>query len=95
MLAALTSAGVDCNASLKLTQLGLDLGDELARENLRRILDQAAESDTFIRIDMESSEYVDRTLDIFTGCSRRTKTWGGTPGMPLSECPGPGTPDRG
>ena len=65
MLAALTSAGVDCNASLKLTQLGLDLGDELARENLRRILDQAAESDTFIRIDMESSEYVDRTLDIF------------------------------
>lgn len=65
MLAALTSAGVDCNASLKLTQLGLDLGDELARENLRRILDQAVESDTFIRIDMESSEYVDRTLDIF------------------------------
>ncbi|MDQ2742302.1 MAG: proline dehydrogenase family protein [Chloroflexota bacterium] len=65
MLAALISAGVDCNASLKLTQLGLDLGDELARENLRRILDQAAESDTFIRIDMESSEYVDRTLDIF------------------------------
>lgn len=65
MLAALTSAGVDCNASLKLTQLGLDLGDELARENLRRILDRAAESDTFIRIDMESSEYVDRTLDIF------------------------------
>lgn len=65
MLAALTSAGVDCNASLKLTQLGLDLGDELARENLQRILDRAAESDTFIRIDMESSEYVDRTLDIF------------------------------
>lgn len=65
MLAALTSAGVDCNASLKLTQLGLDLGDEIARENLQRILDQAAESDTFIRIDMESSEYVDRTLDIF------------------------------
>jgi len=65
MLAALTSAGVDCNASLKLTQLGLDLGDELARENLQRILDRAAESGTFIRIDMESSEYVDRTLDIF------------------------------
>jgi len=65
MLAALTSAGVDCNASLKLTQLGLDLGDEPASENLRRILDRAAESDTFIRIDMESSEYVDRTLDIF------------------------------
>lgn len=65
MLAALTSAGVDCNASLKLTQLGLDLGDELARENLQRIMDRAAESGTFIRIDMESSEYVDRTLDIF------------------------------
>ena len=65
MLAALTSAGVDCNASLKLTQLGLDLGDELARENLQRIMDRAAESGTFIRIDMESSEYVDRTVDIF------------------------------
>jgi len=65
MLAALTSAGVDCNASLKLTQLGLDLGDEIARENLQRILEEAAGSGTFIRIDMESSEYVDRTLDIF------------------------------
>jgi len=67
MLAAVTSTGIDCNASLKLTQLGLDLGDEIARDNLQRILDQGAESNTFIRIDMESSEYVDRTFDIFYG----------------------------
>jgi len=61
----IAARGVDCNVSLKLTQFGLDLGRDVAVENLRRVLDTAAERDTFVRIDMESSDYVDRTLDIF------------------------------
>src|SRR5947209_2248222 len=60
----IAARGVDCNVSLKLTQFGLDLGRDVAVENLRRVLDTAAERDTFVRIDMESSDYVDRTLDI-------------------------------
>ena len=58
-------AGVRCNASLKLTHMGLDLGEELAFENTRRVVDEAARLDNFIRIDMESSDYVDRTLQLF------------------------------
>ena len=65
ILHAIRTAGIDCNLSLKLTQLGLDLGEDVARTNLERVLDAAAQCDNFVRIDMESSEYVDRTLDIF------------------------------
>jgi proline dehydrogenase len=59
------AAGIGRNLSLKLTQLGLDLGDEIASANLRRILEPAARSEFFVRIDMENSPYTDRTLAIF------------------------------
>jgi proline dehydrogenase len=49
------------NVALKLTHLGLDLSEELAYENLRRIV----EPGLFIRIDMEQSSYVDATLRIY------------------------------
>ncbi len=58
-------AGVGHNLSLKLTQLGLDLDRNAARDNLRRILDAASAASFFVRIDMESSPYVDATLDIW------------------------------
>jgi proline dehydrogenase len=53
------------NVSLKLTQLGLDLGQEVACANVRRILDAAARTDQFVRIDMEGSAYTEATLDLF------------------------------
>jgi len=56
---------LDANISLKLTQLGMDIGDDLARENLRHILEEAARFALFVRIDMEGSAYTARTLDIF------------------------------
>src|SRR5579859_1480659 len=61
---ALASEGVEGNISLKLTQLGLDLSRELCVANLRKILERARELDTFVRIDMESSAYTQRTLDV-------------------------------
>ncbi|KIL42667.1 proline dehydrogenase family protein [Jeotgalibacillus soli] len=51
--------------SLKLTSMGLDISDELALENMKRILDAAVEHDVFITIDMEDYERCQRTLDIF------------------------------
>ena len=51
--------------SLKLTQLGLDIGRDFCLENLRRILTRAAELESFVRIDMESSDYTEATLSIF------------------------------
>jgi proline dehydrogenase len=61
---ALAQEEVEGNVSLKLTQVGLDLSRELCVTNLRKILDRARELDTFVRIDMESSAYTQRTLEV-------------------------------
>lgn len=50
--------------SIKLTQFGLDLGTEVCRANLHPLFEQARRAATRVEIDMESSEYVDRTLQI-------------------------------
>ena len=62
--------GVQSHASLKLTQLGLDIGDEFCRENVACVARRAKEIGTFIRIDMESSDYTDRTLAVFRSLRR-------------------------
>lgn len=58
-------AEIEPNVSLKLTMLGMDLGDDIAMANLRRILDVARDVDGFVRVDMEGSDYTGRTLEIF------------------------------
>ena len=65
LLDRICAAGVASNASLKLSQLGLGVDTELCRDNLRQIVRKAAECGIFIRIDMEDSPTVDRTLDIY------------------------------
>ena len=55
---------VDCNASVKLTQLGLGLDVGLASQNLLQIVKRARDKGNFIRVDMEDSQYTQRTLDI-------------------------------
>lgn len=52
----------DANISVKLTQLGLDLSEELCLEHASRVLREAG--DTLVMIDMEASGYVDPTLAI-------------------------------
>lgn len=56
---------VEVNVSLKLTQLGFDIDEALCHDNLNAILDHARAHGGFVRIDMESSEYTQRTLDFF------------------------------
>jgi len=58
---------LDCNVSIKLTQIGFDLGPAVVRENARRILDRARKHGIFIRVDMEGSAYTQKTLDLFEG----------------------------
>ena len=53
------------NVALKLTHLGLDVGEDVAYENVRRLVVKAQELDNFIRIDMEYSGVVDQTLGIY------------------------------
>ena len=56
---------LDVNVALKLTHLGLTLDEELARENVARVVEAARALGNFIRIDMEESRYVDPTLRIY------------------------------
>jgi len=53
------------NVALKLTHLGLDVGEDVAYENVRRLVVKAQELGNFIRIDMEYSGVVDQTLGIY------------------------------
>lgn len=64
-LDAIAESGVNCNLSLKMTSLGLDISNELCLENMRRILDTAKKTNNFVRIDMEDYEHCQITLDIF------------------------------
>lgn len=64
-LDAIRAAGADANVSVKLTQMGLDIAEDLAVENLSAIIERAAAHDSFVRIDMEGSAYTARTLDLF------------------------------
>ncbi len=65
MLERMAASGVEVNVSLKLTQMGLDIAEELCADNLIRILERARRLGGFVRIDMEGSEYTQRTLDFF------------------------------
>jgi proline dehydrogenase len=65
ILDGIAERGLRVNVALKLTHLGLLLDEELAYENVRRLVDHAAARDNFIRIDMEHSGLVDQTLGIY------------------------------
>jgi proline dehydrogenase len=56
---------LNANASVKLTQMGLDLSEDLCVANMQEILDRARAHGNFVRLDMESSEYTDKTLALF------------------------------
>jgi proline dehydrogenase len=56
---------LDANVSLKLTAMGLDVSEELCVANMQLVLERARDYESFVRIDMESSQYTDRTLHMF------------------------------
>ncbi len=56
--------GLRAEISVKLTQLGLDLSPDLCFEHLRAIIERA-QKDSIVWVDMEASNYVDATLDLY------------------------------
>lgn len=62
---AIAEAGLPSSASLKLSQMGLPLGIELAYGNVLQIVSRAAQLGNFVRIDMEDSSTIDDTLAIY------------------------------
>ena len=63
-LRAIVENGIDANVSLKLTQFGIDVSEDACRDNVGSLVKCAAEAGSFVRIDMESSAYTDRTLHL-------------------------------
>ncbi len=61
----LVAEHLKANVALKLTHLGLSFDEEVAYTNVERLVARAGELDTFLRIDMEQSDYVEVTLRIY------------------------------
>jgi proline dehydrogenase len=57
---------IDANISIKPTGLGLLIDPERCHQNVRRLVERAAELGNFVRIDMEDSSCTQATLDLFT-----------------------------
>jgi len=76
LLADVEAHDLPSGVSVKLTQLGLDLSPSLAVDSLQQIVARAGQAGRFVRIDMESHEYVQRTLDLFEALWSRYKNVG-------------------
>jgi proline dehydrogenase len=61
----IADAGLEANVSVKLTALGLDIAEDLCVMLMQDLLERARQHATFVRIDMESSAYTERTLRLF------------------------------
>jgi proline dehydrogenase len=64
VLHRIRDSGLRAEISVKLTQLGLDLSTDLCFDNLKAII-EPARKDSVVWIDMEVSNYVDITLDVY------------------------------
>ncbi|MBA2306023.1 MAG: proline dehydrogenase family protein [Acidobacteria bacterium] len=65
VLDKVAAAGLDAHVSVKPTQLGLDQDPALCRRNLDRLIERTEARGNFLWIDMESSPYVERTIELF------------------------------
>ncbi len=65
LLDQIAARKLDANVSLKLTHMGLDVDEKLARGLATGLVQKAAgmSPPSFIRVDMEGSPYTQRTLD--------------------------------
>ncbi len=64
-LPAMRDRGLEPNISVKLTMLGLDFGEDVARANMKAILESARYAGGFVRVDMEGSAYTEVTMRLF------------------------------
>ncbi len=62
---------LDCNMSIKLTMLGLNIDFEFCLEMTEEILAKAKSVNRFVRIDMEDSSVTESTIRIFEECRKK------------------------
>jgi proline dehydrogenase len=64
LLDAIEGQKLNANVSLKLTQMGMDLDPGLAEEIVAELVQHAVAANTFVRVDMEGSQYTQATIDM-------------------------------
>ena len=68
---AIERAGLPATVSIKLTQFGLDFSQDACVDNVIELVERARKMNSRVEIDMESSDYTDRTLEIVAGLQNR------------------------
>jgi proline dehydrogenase len=76
VLDKVAAAGLDAHVSVKPTQLGLDQDPALCRRNIDRLIERTEQRNNFLWLDMESSPYVDPTLDLYRYARARSSKVG-------------------
>ena len=71
VLEAIHRNDLDCNLSIKLTMLGLNIDYDFCRGLVTEILEKAKSVNRFVRIDMEDSSVTESTIGIFEECSQK------------------------
>src|SRR6201985_2603258 len=64
LLDAIQTRNLNANISVKPTQMGMDLDRGLAEEIVAKLVQHAVSANTFVRVDMEGSEYTQATIDM-------------------------------
>lgn len=75
-LSEIDKLGLNANVSLKLTQFGIDISEEECRRNVLRVAKLAQQFGSFVRIDMEGSEYTARTIQMVKDIHAETGSCG-------------------
>ena len=65
MLDRIHAQGLNANVSVKLTAMGLDISEDLCVSIMHDVLGRAQALHSFVRLDMESTAYTERTLRLF------------------------------
>jgi len=75
-LARIAEEKIEGNVSIKLTQFGIDISEPACRSNVEELVRTANELGSFVRMDMESSQYTERTLQMVVDLHARWRAVG-------------------
>ena len=64
-LSEISRLNLNSTVSVKLTQLGIDLDEDLCYDLMVNLLEKAKQHNTLIRIDLENTPYTDKTIDLY------------------------------
>lgn len=66
LVKGISDLGLKSSISIKLTMMGLDIDTNYCRDNLFSLLEVATKENIFVRIDMEGTDYTQKTIDMFS-----------------------------